>query len=204
MWRITKEELWSLGFSMVVGSEPAAGDPVTATHINILEFVALCINVWFALGFCLHDNPRSTNHHIGNFLANNTSALSWMAHAGRVHTPPTRRLTRFLQILLTFSPVHFQFQSHHISGKSNNTADLLSRPSHAASWASIINNCPTDLHTCSSYLVPRALLSVLRDCIASSETRVLSAAKTIAQLIPVPPTLPPGWAEWDMMTGLCD
>jgi len=161
MWHITKEELWSLGFSMVVGSEPAAGDPITAIHINILEFVALCINVWFALGFCLRDDPRSTNHHIGNFLANNTSALSWMAHAGRVHTPPTHHLTRFLQILLTFSPVPFQFQSHHISRKCNNTADLLSWPSRAALQASIINNCLTDLHTCSPYLVPHALLSVL-------------------------------------------
>jgi len=104
MWCITKAELCSLGFSMVVGLEPSAGDPATAIHINILEFIALCINVWFALAFCLHNNPLGTNHHIGNFLTNNTSALSWKAHVGRVHTLPTCHLTHFLQILLTFHP----------------------------------------------------------------------------------------------------
>ncbi len=204
MWCITKAELCSLGFSMVMGSEPSTGSPATTIHINILEFITLCINVWFALAFYLHDNPLGTNHHVGNFLANNTSALSWMAHVGRVHTLPTHCLTRFLQILLTFSPLHFQFQSHHISSHSNDTADLLSQPSHAKSWASVINTCPTDLHTCLPYLVSHTLLSVLRDCIVSNETMVLSVAKMIAQSISTPPILLPGWAKWDTMIGLCN
>jgi len=58
---------------MVVALELLATDPANALHINILEFITLCINVWFALAFCLHDDPTSQHHHISNFLADNTS-----------------------------------------------------------------------------------------------------------------------------------
>jgi len=78
---------------MVVWEEPSAHDPSNAIHINLLEFVALNVNVWLALALCLQDDPICQFHHIGNFLTDNTSALSWMGHAGRVHTPASRRLT---------------------------------------------------------------------------------------------------------------
>jgi len=170
MWCITKAKFCTLGFLMVVLSEPLAHTTKTI-HINLLEFVALCINIWHALAFCLKDDPTCQHHHIGNFLADNTSVLSWMVHAGWVHMPPSHHLTCFLQILLTFSPVQFQFQSHHISSKSNDTANLLSWPLHAESWVSVIATWPMDLHTCKPYLVLCNLLCMLHDCIVVNGTR---------------------------------
>ncbi len=142
MWHITKAELQSLGFIMVVHSKPSPGDPIDILHINVLEFIALLVNVWFALASCHTEDPLHTQHHIGNFLTDNTSALSWMLHAGRAKSKHLHQLARFLQALLTFSPVCFQFQSHHISGHSNKTANLLSRPLHGASWGSVIRTRP--------------------------------------------------------------
>jgi len=134
--------------------------PINVVHINLLkQFVALSVNVGFALAFCLHHNPTCQNHHIDN----NTSVLSWMVQAGWIHMLPSCYLTCFLQILLSFSPVQFQFQSHHISSQSNNTANLLSCPSHTELWASIITSQLMDLDTCKPYLVPCNLLCMLHN-----------------------------------------
>jgi len=158
--------------------------------------------VWLALSFCAQADPCRGRDHVGNFLADNTSALSWMRHAGRARTHPSRRLARFLQALLTFTPLSFQFQSHHISGQSNTTADLLSRPSRARSWASVITCRSQDLLPCKPYLVPRELLSALRNCIANNETAATSAGKMITQSIPAPHISPDGWQRWDTTIGL--
>jgi len=169
MWQVTKEELHTLGYSMVLLTEPSDLDPLDAIHINVLEFVALTVNIWFALVLmCRHDDPALHTQHVGNLLASNTTSISWMAHTGRTKSPHSCHLAQFLQTLLTFSPVSFHFQSHHISGKSNDTADLLSQPSHAESWASIINKQPMDLHCCKPYLMLHSLLSTLHNCIAST------------------------------------
>jgi len=204
MWQVTKEELHTLGYSMVLLVEPLDQDPSDAIHINVLEFVALTMNVWFALAMCWHDDLVLHTQHVGNFLADNTTAISWMVHAGRTKSPRSCHLAWFLQMLLTFSPVSFYFQSHHILGKSNDTADLLSRPSRAESWASVINRQPMDLHCCKPYLVPRSLLSALHNCIASTGIEAMCVAKTIAQSILELHTLPDGWAQWDTTIGLCD
>jgi len=126
MWQVTKEELHTLGYSMVLLVEPLDQDPSDAIHINVLEFVALTVNVWSALALCRCDDLVLHTQHVGNFLADNTTAISWMVHMGWTKSPHSCHLAWFLQTLLTFSPVSFYFQSHHISGKSNNTADLLS------------------------------------------------------------------------------
>ncbi len=204
MWRITKGELQSLGFIMAVHSEPSPGDPIDILHINALEFLALSVNVWFALASCHVEDPSHTQHHIGNFFTDNTSALSWMLHAGRAKSKHSRQLARFLQALLTFSPVRFQFQSHHISGQSNETADLLSRPSRGESWGSVIRTRPHDLFVCKPYQVQRGLLSALRGCIVSDGTAAMSVAKTIALSTPVLRISPPGWEVLDTTIGLCD
>ncbi len=183
MWHVTTHELRSLGFPMVAGSEPSPLDPPNALHINTLEFLALTVNIWFALSFCSHNDPQHCHDHIGNFLADNTSALSWMCHAGHTRTPWSHCLARFLQALLTFTPLPFQFQSNHISGLSNDTADILSRPSHAQLWASAISGCPQDLLPCKPYLMPCKLLSALHDCIANTENMAMSAGEPIAFIL---------------------
>ena len=204
MWRITKAKLLTLGFTMAMHSEPSPGDPPGILHINVLEFIALSVNVWLALATCHAHDPLHQQHHIGNFFTDNTLALSWMLHAGRAKRSHSRRLARFLQALLTFSPVRFQFQSHHISGHSNETADLLSRPSRAELWGSVIRTRPHDLYSCKPCQVLHALLSVLHGCIASDRTEAMSVAKTIALSIPVLRISPPGWVKSVTTIGLCD
>jgi len=204
MWCITKVELLTLGFTMAMHSKPSQGDPPGILHINVLEFIALSVNVWFALATCHANDPLHQQHYIGNFFTDNMSVLSWMLHAGRAKCPQLRQLACFLQALLTFSPVHFQLQSHHISGQSNETADLLSHPSCAESWGSIIRTWPHDLFSCKPYQVQHELLSVLLGCIVSNGTGAMSIAKMIALLIPMLCTLPPGWVESAMTTGLCN
>jgi len=204
MWHITKAELVTLGFTMAVHSEPSPGDPSGILHINVLEFVALSVNVWFALATCNDSDPLHQWHHIGNFFTDNTLALSWMLHMGRAKHSHSCRLAHFLQALLTFSPICFQFQSHHISGQSNVTADLLSQPSHAQSWGSAIRTWPHNLFSCRPYQVQRKLLSVLLGCIVSDGTMAMSVTKMITLSTPMLCILPPGWIEWDTMTGLCN
>jgi len=202
MWCITASELWSLSFSIIAGSEPSLLDPPDALHINTLEFIAFTVSMWLALSFCTKADPHCGRDHIGNFLADNTSVLLWMWHAGQAHTPQSHRLAHFLQALLTFTPLSFQFQSRHISGQLNTMADLLLHPSRARSWASIITCCPQDLLPCKPYLVPCKLLSALHNCIANNETTATSAGKMITQSIPMPHTSPDGWQRWDTTNGL--
>jgi len=204
MWHITKAELQSLGFIMAVHSKPSPGDPIDILHINVLEFIALSVNVWFTLASCSAEDPSHTQHHISNFFTDNTSALSWMLHAGRAKSKHSRQLARFLQALLTFSPVRFQFQSHHISGHSNETANLLSRPLCGESWGSVIRARPHDLFVCKPYQVQRGLLSALRGCIVSNGTAAMFFAKTIALSTPRLCTSPPGWAKSDTTIRLCN
>jgi len=83
MWCIMKAKLHSLGFVMATHSEPVPSNPPDIVHINVLEFFALSMNVWFALATCHTCDLRHCQHHVGNFFADNTSALSWMVHASQ-------------------------------------------------------------------------------------------------------------------------
>ncbi len=107
MWQVTKEELITLGFIMAVNSKLGPGNPPNILHINMLEFMALSVSVWFALAVCAGNNPTHQQQHIGNFLSNNMLVLSWMVHAGHTKKPHSCQLARFLQVLLTLSPVCF-------------------------------------------------------------------------------------------------
>jgi len=100
-----------------------------------------------------------------------------MHHASWAKSPHTWCLACFLQALLTFSPVLAQFHSHHISGHSNETVDILSQPSCTVSWESIIKLWPIDLHSCRPYLVPCTLLSTLHGCINSNGIETTLAGK---------------------------
>jgi len=107
MWQVAKEELITLGFIMAVNSKLGPGNPPNILHINMLEFMALSVSVWFALAVCAGNNPTHQQQHIGNFLSNNMLALSWMVHVGHAKKPHSCQLARFLQVLLTLSPVCF-------------------------------------------------------------------------------------------------
>jgi len=204
MWQVAKEELITLGFIMAVNSKLGPGNPPNILHINMLEFMALSVNVWFALAVCAGNNPTHQQQHIGNFLSNNMLVLSWMVHAGHTKKPHSCQLDRFPQVLLTLSPVCFQFQSHHISRHSNKTTNLLSHPPCAALWGSVIRHWLHNLFTCKPYLMLCGLLSKLLGCTVSTGIEAMSVEKMITHLTPKLCTLPPGWEQLVIMIGLCE
>jgi len=68
MWRITKMELQSLGYIMAIHLEPSQVDPPDILHINVLEFIALTVNIWLALTICHACHPHHAHQHISNFF----------------------------------------------------------------------------------------------------------------------------------------
>jgi hypothetical protein len=54
----------------------------SALHINLLEFVAIIINLWLALRW-IRSVKAPLGGHVVAALADNTSALSWLRHASR-------------------------------------------------------------------------------------------------------------------------
>jgi len=108
MWCITKDELSTLGYSMVILTEPLDQDPLDAIHFNVLEFVALTVNVWFALTVYRQDNLALQTQHMGNFLAINTTAtISWMARVQIPSFPLSSmvftNVAHFLSCIIPFS-----------------------------------------------------------------------------------------------------
>jgi hypothetical protein len=53
IWRLSKKDLQFLGFPMIIFDENTEVYPLDALHINILEFLTLIIDVWFALVFAI-------------------------------------------------------------------------------------------------------------------------------------------------------
>jgi hypothetical protein len=84
LWRITRCELLDCGIPMrLIDSEgealtlrPSPAD-ADGLHINLLEFIAIIINIWLALSW-VRSAPTPPGGHIIAILADNTSALSWL------------------------------------------------------------------------------------------------------------------------------
>jgi len=57
-------------------------------HINVLEFVAIIINLWLVIVLSRR-HPVPVGGHVFAVFANNTSALSWLRYASRSHRPLT-------------------------------------------------------------------------------------------------------------------
>jgi len=158
--------------------------------------------MWLALASCHHRDPDHTCHHVGNFLVDNTLAILWLIHAGCAKSPHLCCLACFLQAILTLSPIHLQFQSHHISGMSNEMVDILLHPSCTKLWAYAINMHPNGLQNCMPYLMPCKLLMALHGCIISNAIEATSIARMTVQWTPELHTLPPGWEQWGATIGL--
>ena len=163
-------------------------------HINILEFVAIIVGLWFIIRQLAreHDiDPSSTpagGHRI-LALADNTSALSWLQYATRTRRPVVRRLARFLTAFLS-SPFPAQFvrvQSRHLAGKLNVDADLLSRFELAPSWESAMHKSSNlaPLPTCQ---LPRRILSLLAYLVEHEPTEAwFDNATTTLWTVELPP-----------------
>jgi hypothetical protein len=159
----------------------------TKLHINPLEFIGIIIELWFCLTFIRQADPASQRQWVVLIRADNTSALSWMLKAARCRDPVVRRLARFLQALLTFSPVFLSLQALHLPGMENESADILSRPiTRAPSVASAIEQAGPILQNLQHYQVPHELLSSLLEVVMGTSTEVFTEKRTTKLLTLVP------------------
>jgi hypothetical protein len=130
-------------------------------HINPLEFIAIIINVWFAILHIRTDPDRAGGHHI-LVRADNTSALSWLRYAARSQRRTIRNLAYFLHGLILFSQTaqYANFNGKHLPGLDNSEADGVSRPELYPSLASAIAAF-SPLQTCQPYRIPFGLVSTI-------------------------------------------
>jgi hypothetical protein len=200
MWRCTAPDLLALGIHITSFQQMRVTTDRGNFDINILEFVAIVINMWIALKLihkAQHQHPGPQHLHILRTLADNTSALGWLKYAARIRNPAVRALAAFFNTLLTFADVPFSMQKEHIEhipGEENVSADSLSRPiSKGQSWASAINNAGPDLVGLQPYQLPSSLISEIFNTITKqnpgelSEKRMMDIWKIRLQ------TLPDGW-----------
>jgi hypothetical protein len=204
IWRLNKADLEACGFILPTGKEPSEAEKkeMDFDQINILEFVAVIVNIWVAVRYLIFQ-PRRTAHIIMNVLSNNTSALSWMKHAARTKKKPVRRLARFPQTLLTYCPLPIRVEGNHIKGDENSVADLLSQFSLAPHWASVIAQTSQTLDISRACQVPQELLSKLALLLRSDGYAVMSESEMTRLWTLELRYLPPGWQASTSMTSLC-
>mgnify|MGYP000010815480 CR=1 FL=1 len=169
-WRLSYADLIACGFPRAYNAPclqaTCPDDPESErAHINILEFVAIIINVWLLLRFIQTGVIPRDHDYVYSVLADNTSALSWMYHASRSNSPQVQRLSRLYAALLLAHDVPLRIQSAHVRGVVNVAADALSRVSEFPSWESA-TRADTQLAICPVCQIPRALLSTIASCIA--------------------------------------
>jgi hypothetical protein len=101
-WRLSRSDLIHAGFQMKHLKRNARELDINepGTHINVLEFVAIIINLWLMIVVVSRRHPAPISGHIFAVFANNTSALSWLCYASRLHCPNVCRLARFTSALL--------------------------------------------------------------------------------------------------------
>ena len=179
MWRLSIEDLWACGFPKFDRHNPQFGEPDIDVpdkngklcHINILEFIALIIEIWICVRQLFDEHCLIDGGHILLAWADNTSALSWLRYASRTKRHPVRRLARFLLAFLAhpFPALNLRVQGKHLAGELNTGADRLSRFELAPSWESAIDQCShlRHLRTC---LLPRELLRTLSSLLVSEQT----------------------------------
>jgi hypothetical protein len=191
MWRITYDELRlpPCSWPMKVFDADLLDAPIDATglHINILEFLAIILNLWFVLWA-----TRALGAPLGGWIlslrTDNTSALSWLQHSARARNPIVRRLSRFLIQMLLQARFPGKISSSHIPGKENDEADCVSRPmSRAPTWASVIEQC-CRLRSCKAYRPPLPLLCAISTLLSPRRSEVVSATE-MTELLSLEPTI---------------
>ena len=199
MWRLFIEDLRECGLSTPSHAlfNPQYWeedfDPLKL-HINILEFIAIFIELWICIRQLHKAHHRYHKHNCKytlpeeqipdgglqiRALADNTSALSWLRYAARTKRRPIRTIAILLQRFLTspFPLEHIALQGRHLAGKLNDEADRLSRPTLCPSWASVMEEFPAlqHLRIC---LLPRKLLQLLLTALTVEPTEAWFAAAT--------------------------
>jgi hypothetical protein len=199
-WRLSRNDLVNGGFDMK-HLEGEANEPeidALGLHINVLEFVAIIINLWLLIVLSRR-RPEPIGGNIFAVFADNTSALSWLRYASRSHRPHVRRLARFASALLFASGFQGKVQGRHLSGRLNRGADALSRCQSYPTWASATAQCSL-LSSCVTYRIPHELLSLLGLMASNKPTAAASEALMTRLLSLAPSTLRAGLNETAMTT----
>jgi hypothetical protein len=194
-WRLSRADLVNAGFDMkhLEGSASEPDLDALGLHINVLEFVAIILNLWMII-VQSRRRPEPAGGHIFAVFADNTSALSWLRYASRSHRPNVRCLARFTSALLFASGFQGKVQSRHLSGTLNRGADALSRCQSYPTWASVTAQCSL-LSSCVTYRIPHELLSLLGS-MSSDRPTVAASAELMTKLLSlVPSTLRVGYNE---------
>jgi hypothetical protein len=167
-WRILCHELINHGFSMKTmnsANEPADLYNPDGTHINLLKFVAVVINLWIALKLLARSQAPPTGF-ILELIADNTSALSWLKFAATTENQAVRALARLTSCLLMgASNLCISVQQSHISGPLNVEADCLSRLHKnglVPAWTYVHEQC-NRLILCHPCQLPCKLISSLAE-----------------------------------------
>jgi hypothetical protein len=171
-------------------------------HINPLEFIAIIINVWFAIILIRTEQRREGGHHI-LIRADNTSALSWLKYAARSNRPHIRNLAYFLHgfILLSQTSDTANFTGLHLPGIENKEADAVSRPELYPSLGSAIA-AYSPLQTCQPYQVPYGVLSTLARWISLTKIAATFAPEMTNLLSLEPKPFPAGAINTAYASGL--
>jgi hypothetical protein len=143
-------------------------------HINLLEFVAVTINLFIAIKMLLH-LPHPPTGFVLELIADNTSALAWLKFAATTENLSVCALARLTSCLVMHASNHLiSLQCSHISGPANVEADCLSRllpTGFVPSWDYVIAQC-SRLIPSQVCLLPSKLISSLAELTASPSTAV--------------------------------
>ena len=164
MWHVSGDDLQQLSW-VLYGDEQELQQPLSdheftgysleqeGIHINLLEFVAIFINIWMTLKRIAHLYPDyQWMTFIAKFLADNTSAVSWLKYAGRSNKLPIRNLAHLLTALLVhLCQFPIQVTGEHIPGEKNNITNALSCFSGHPSWGSLIADQSLNLCNVQAY-----------------------------------------------------
>jgi len=202
MWRLSDADLSELGFPVkaLCSGQYEPDRKAEGLHINILEFIALIINIWLTERLLLKDGNR-VGGHIIQALSDNTSALSWMSHASRSLTPTVSRLARFLTALQVYLPLQSSLTGRHLPGRQNIGADVLSRVHQYPSWGSATAAC-SHLAALPAYRLPRRLLLTMLSATLSMQTEDWSERRMIELWKLEPLIFPTGSLAMDTRTSL--
>ena len=183
MWRLRTTEFTAFGASQTTGHNNPQYQEVDLDpqghHINILEFVAIIIQLWIGIRQIFRQAMDSTSvialippggHRI-LCLADNSSAVSWLRYASRTKRPNVRRLARLLQGFLAhpLCAEFLQVQGKHLPGIDNIGADILSRFKKWKSWDSVME-AHIPLKTLPICQLPPELLSTIALLLTSEQT----------------------------------
>ncbi len=204
-WRLRREALITAGFDMKLleaDGEPSLAADNAGLHINVLEFLAVIVNLWLTLKLVKAQNVVPPGGHVISVRCDNTSAVSWLRYAARAHSPVVRTLAYIAQRIICLSQTSdvVRIATSHIKGSDNTIADAMSRPQLHGSLGCAIRFFSLE-GICSVYLIHFKLLSLIATAISSTSTGARFEEAMTALLNHEPRILSDGSVESNVLPG---